>query len=416
MATALQFGAGNIGRGFMGQLFFEAGYRTVFVESDRRLADLINARRRYPLRLLDAYTKAEVSLSIEGIEALGTGEGQRVAEAFARAEVAGTAVGVENLPAIAPLIAAGIRLRKAMGAGPVDVYLCENSFGAAARLREAVHSSLSEAERGWAEANVGFAGTSVARMVPAPSDRFKGLDPLFVAADSYHRLPYDGKAVRAPRPPIEGMVPVANFKAEVERKLFTHNLGHAALGYIGYLKGYTYVHEPFDDEYLAGIFTGALEETARALVRMYPRDIDAEEHRAVLGDVRVRFGNPMIQDTVTRVARDPLRKLAPGDRLIGSAAMCLTHGIFPETIGLVCGAAFLYDFPEDPAAMRLQGIIAGRGRQEALRSVSGVEPESPLGKRILSAWDELEGLRAKWKEARRSVGGARPAGGDQGAR
>jgi mannitol-1-phosphate 5-dehydrogenase len=359
---------------------------------------LINQRGRYPLRLLDAYTKKEIDMAITGIEALGTDQAAPVAEAFARAEVVGTAVGVENLKAIAPLMAAGIRARRRRKPAPVDVYLCENSYGAARALEEAVFAQLEKADRSWAEGHVGFAGTSVARMVPAPSDRFKGLDPLFVVADSYHQLPFDGKAVRAPQPPIEGMAPVSNFRAEVERKLFTHNLGHAALGYIGYLKGYSYVHEPFDDEYLSGIFTGALEETAQALVKMYPLDLDPGKHREILKDVRIRFSNPMIQDTVTRVARDPLRKLGPEDRLIGSARLCLAHDVFPEYIAFICGAAYCYDYPEDPAAVKLQGLIGDLGIAKTLEQVSGVDPESRLGEKIIASYRELQELRQQWRQ------------------
>jgi mannitol-1-phosphate 5-dehydrogenase len=395
MKTAVQFGAGNIGRGFMGQLFCEAGYRTVFVEHDRRLVGLLAESGRYPLRLLDAYTKQERDMTISGVTALATDRVEAVAAALADAEVAATAVGVENLKAIAPLLAAGIRARRARGDVPLDVYLCENSFGAAATLREAVRADLDPPDRQWADAHVGFAGTSVARMVPAPSDRFKGIDPLFVVADSYHKLPYDGKAVKAPQPPVEGMYPVANFRAEVERKLFTHNLGHAAMGYIGWLKGYTYVHEPFADLELLAIFTGALRETAQALVKMYPHDIDPREHEEILKDVTVRFSNPMIMDTVARVARDPLRKLAPGDRLVGSAQMCLSHGVFPATIAVVCGAAFRYDNPGDPAAQRLQAMIGEKGIGEVLRAVSGVDPDSPLGRGIVAAYGDLARLQGK---------------------
>jgi mannitol-1-phosphate 5-dehydrogenase len=329
-------------------------------------------------------------MTIDTIEALSTAQDTQVADHFARADVVGTAVGVENLPAIAPLLAEGIRRRQSQGAGPVDIYLCENAYGAAAVLRQAVHALLSESVRSWADSNVGFVGTSVARMVPAPSDRSKGIHPLFVVADSYHKLPFDGKAVKASQPHIEGMAPVANFEAEVTRKLFTHNLGHAALGYLGYLNGYTYVHEALEDEELRAIFTNALTETAEALVKMYPRDIDANGHTEVLKDVHIRFSNPLIMDTVTRVARDPLRKLGPDDRLIGSARLCLSHDIFPETIGLVCAAAYCYDYAGDPAAVKLQAQIAELGISNTLRKVSEVDPQSRFGEKVVASYRELK--------------------------
>ncbi len=398
MKTAVQFGAGNIGRGFMGQLFWEAGYSTCFVEYSKDLVEMLREAGRYPLRLLDAYSRKELDLLIDNIDVLPTDAVEEIGDCFAAAGVAGTAVGADSLAAIAPLIAGGIKKRRARGGGPIDIYMCENMFGAGAALKEPVFKQLNAAEREWAERHIGFVSTSVARMVPAPDKRFEKEGPLFVVADSYHKLPYDKPARRAPEPPIEGLRGVDNFKAEVERKLYTHNLGHAAMGYIGYLKGYTYVHEPFADDFLRPIFDGALEETARALVTMYPGDIKEEEHREIREDVNVRFGNPMLMDALTRVARDPMRKLGANDRLVGSAKLCMEHDVFPENIASICGAAYCYDFPGDPKAVELQKIIRNKGIEGALLEVSQVDPASPLGVKIVEAYHHLQELRSGWKQ------------------
>jgi mannitol-1-phosphate 5-dehydrogenase len=398
MALAVQFGAGNIGRGFMGQLFFEAGFDTTFVEYSRDLVTALNDEKRYTLRLLDAYSKREIDMEISRFQVLHTGQVDEIADSLSAAHIAGTAVGVKSLADIAPLIAAGIGKRLENNDSPLDIYLCENAYRAAGDLKGYVMEHLDRETVDWAERNIGFVGTSVARMVPAPSERFSSMGPLFVVADSYHQLPFDGSAARGEQPPIEGMKPVRNFKAEVERKLFTHNLGHAAMGYIGYLKGYSYVHEPFEDEYLAGIFEKALDETTAALLRMYPDDLDPEEQREIRRDVRIRFSNPMIMDSVQRVARDPLRKLGPEDRLIGSARLCLDQGIFPEHIAFICGAAYCYDYAEDPDAVALQKMIREHGIEDTLNDVSGVDGKSDLGKKILQSYEELQKLRTQWRE------------------
>jgi mannitol-1-phosphate 5-dehydrogenase len=398
MKTAVQFGAGNIGRGFMGQLFWEIGYRTVFVETQNGVVRLLNEKKKYPLRLLDAYTKEEINLTIDRFEAVDARDREKVCEAILHADVMGTAVGVKNLTGIAPLIAEGIKRRYAKRRCPLDIYLCENVLDAAESLRSAVMDNLGAKFEEWVEENVGFVGTSVARMVPAASDRFGVSDPLFVVADSYHKLPYDGKAIRAGQPPIEGMKPVKNFKAEVERKLFTYNLGHAALAYLGFLKGYSYVHEPYGDGDLAPVVEGALDETGKALLTMYPEDLDPAEHEEVREDVRVRFGNPLLMDTVQRVGRDPLRKLGPSDRLVGSAGLCLSHGVFPRRIAKVCGAALLYDHPGDPDALALQAKIGSRGVEMTVKEVSGVDPASDLGKAIVGSYHELREKRKEWRK------------------
>ena len=80
MKIAVQFGAGNIGRGFMGQFFFESGYKTIFVEAREELVELLNRKRCYPLRILDAYRKKSFLLKIENIEAVSSDDTGRIAD------------------------------------------------------------------------------------------------------------------------------------------------------------------------------------------------------------------------------------------------------------------------------------------------------------------------------------------------
>jgi mannitol-1-phosphate 5-dehydrogenase len=315
---------------------------------------------------------------------------EKAAEMFSEADIAGTAVGVRSLESITPLITAGIKKRKAANGSPIDIYLCENIYGAGAMLKNNVFENLTPEEKEWAEKNIGFVSTSVARMVPAADKRFAGEGPLFVVADSYHKLPYDKPAQRAPEPPIEGLKGGPNFRAEVERKLYTHNLGHAAMGYLGYLKGYTYVHETFNDDELLNVFNGALEETAQALVKRYHDAIKEDEHREIRKDVVIRFGNPMLMDMLTRVAGDPIRKLGNSDRIIGSAKLCMDYGIEPKNIQYICAAAYCFDYSEDANAQNLQEIVREKGIEEALREVSGVDPESDFGKGIIDSYNELK--------------------------
>ncbi|TVQ98020.1 MAG: hypothetical protein EA403_14535 [Spirochaetaceae bacterium] len=377
--TAVQFGAGNIGRGFMGQLFFEAGYQIVFVDAVAELVDALNAAGEYPLRVLDAERGAEQNLVISGIRANHVSDHQVVHEAVAEAEVIATAVGVKYLSDIAATIASGLRLRAQRSGAPVDVYLCENLLGAAEQLRSAVAECLPEPTvRQWVDEHVGFVGTSVARMVPVLPPEVRAEQPLLVVADGYHKLPYDGPARRAPQPPIEGMYPVSDFAAEGERKLFVYNMAHAALAYLGAPLGYTWVHETFGDERAMAVFNGALDEACAGLLRARPEaftEADLEETKA---DIRLRFANGMLKDTIDRVGRDPIRKLGRNDRLIGCALMCREAGIEPDNIIEICAAALGYRRAGDPDAQRLGRLMDERGAAGALSEVTGLKADHPL--------------------------------------
>lgn len=157
------------------------------------------------------------------------------------------------------------------------------------------------------------------------------------------------------------------------------------------------MHEPFNDDKLSKIFEGALDETSQALVKMYPDDITPEEQEEVRKDVRVRFGNPMLMDTLTRVARDPMRKLGPNDRLVGSAKLCMQYDIFPENIAFVCGAAYCFDYPEDPAAVELQKLIREKGIEEVLKQISEVDPSGEFGKKVIESFNSLKSGKGETK-------------------
>lgn len=387
---AVQFGAGNIGRGLMGQLLHEAGFETVFVDANPALVERLNAQGSYPLRILDAYSRQALDLTIGRFRAVTAGDEEEIAQAIADANVVATAVGVSNLGAISPLLAGGIRRRCERHAGPLDVYLCENMLGAADLLSHKVMNLLDGPARTWAHENIGFVGTSVARIVGGAGVRTPADDPLLVIADAHRDIPYDGPAARAGDPCVPGFHPVDNFKAEVERKIFTHNIGHAALAYLGYLRGHTYIHETFDDDFVRSVFDGALDETTEALLKRYPADLDRREHMATRQDVRVRFGNPLLKDSITRVAKDPIRKLGRDDRIIAAAELSRSQGIVPDHIATVCAAALHYDCSDDANAMRLQAMIEHQGLPQTLQQVSGIDPSGEFGQKVIRQYRRLE--------------------------
>lgn len=398
MKKAVQFGAGNIGRGFMGQLFWEAGYHTTFVESRNEIVQLLNKRRKYPLKLLDAYSRKEIDLLIDNVDCLDAEDEKAITRIVSNAEIIGTAVGVKILNSIAPFLANGLKERMDKNPVPIDIYLCENTMEAFNILKESVFAYLTPEEITWAKDNIGFVGTIVARMVPPPSDRFGVKNPLFTVADSYHKFPIDKKSIRASLPDIKGIEPVNNFTAEFERKLFTHNLGHAVMGYLGYLKNYNYVHEPYGDKFIRSIYDKALDETSKALINKYPQDITAENQKIIRKDVDIRFSNPMIMDTVFRVARDPIRKLGPNDRLIGSAKLCTENKVFPENIAYVCGAAFNYDFSGDETAVELRYMIEKNGIEKTVEMVSEINSQNDFGRKIIESYYDIKEKRKDWEK------------------
>lgn len=386
---AIQFGAGNIGRGFTAQLFTESGYEVVFVDVVDEIVRLINERRSYPIQIVGDNPQ---TVTIQNIRAIHGSDRDAVAREISDASIVCTAVGVNVLPHVAPTIAAGIKLRAdAEVAEPLNIVICENLLHASDVLRGYILDSLSPEYEGYVRTHVGFVESVVSRMVPVMTEEQKRLDPLLVVVEEYKKLPVARKGFVGPIPDIVGFEPYDNFEAYVERKLFTHNLGHAVAAYLGYRRGHEYIYQAMNDAEVVKVVRGALAETGRALIERH--GFTPEQHQAHIEDLLHRFSNVALGDQVARCARDPIRKLGPDDRLVGSAKLAMAYGITPTNVCLATAAALLYDNPDDPAAVQMQRMIREEGVQHVLESICRLEPNSSLARLIIAQIDVLTSHR-----------------------
>lgn len=387
----LQIGAGNIGRGYMAQLFHEAGYKVVFADTVESIVVALNAAATYPIRILDAYTGLAHEVEIGPIRAVMIQDKTAFTEEVVAADFLSTAVGVPNLPQLAPDLAAALTARFVRGAGGIDFFLCENTLSAGHDLKEAILAAV-QAENGgldkdevirWIHEHVGFVGTSVARMVPVVAEKLKESRPLLVVADAYRPLPYDAQAVRNPLPKVPELSPRNNFPGEVARKLFLYNLCHASLAYLGAVHSLTWVHQTLENPDLRNICIGAAKEISQALEAEYPGEITRTQNAEILADILVRYGNPLLADTISRVGRDPMRKLRRDDRLVGAALLCNRHGISWENIKRIIVAAFHYR--DDPTTLSPAELLEKKDVATVVTEVCALAPEEPLHGEIVDA-------------------------------
>jgi mannitol-1-phosphate 5-dehydrogenase len=375
----VQFGAGNIGRGFTGQLASDAGYEVVFVDVRPEIVAALNERGSYRLRFAGP-TRFE-EREVGPVRAVDGRDMEIVARELADADLACTAVGVSALPHLAPAIARGLHRRAEIGSrAPLDLLLCENQLQVGRQFHAWVAAQLPSGDSRLLD-QIGFVETVVSRMVPELLPEERAADPLLVVVEDYDRLPVDATAFRGPVPPVPGLEPTDRFAGYFERKLFTHNLGHAVAAYFGAAAGLTYIHEAMADPVIAARVRGAMEEAGAGLVARW--GFSVEEQTAHAEGLVARFANAALRDTVVRVGRDPLRKLRPGDRLVGGALLALEYGVQPRNIAAGIAAALRFDAPGDPSATELQRRLAAGGAVGVLQEVCGLAPEHPVTRLVL---------------------------------
>ena len=376
MKQAVIFGAGNIGRGFIGQLYSESGYEVTLVDVDEPLIAVLQERGSYTIHLVDNEKIAQVKVS--PVQALNSvSQKDEVTKVLANATLAATAVGVRILPMIAPIVAAGIRQRvKAGFEEPLNMIVCENLKDAASVFRSLINEHLDEEERQFANAHVGLIDTVIGRMVPPPTAEMRAQDPSLIMVEPYRELPVDRHSFIGEIPPISGMEACDNFSAYTARKLYIHNCGHAVLAYLGYLRGYQYGYEALVDPKVREMLEKVLVESRQGIVMEY--GVSAAWLDAHISDLLCRFANRALGDTIFRLGRDPVRKLAPNDRLVGAARLAEKAGVLPDALSFGIAAGFCFDPGDDPIAMTLQQQLKSEGIKAVMASVSDIQPDEPL--------------------------------------
>jgi len=380
---AVHFGAGNIGRGFLGQLYSESGYETTFVEAVPSVVDALNEQGRYQIRIAEEDSR---SIWVERVSAVLASDLSAVALAVAEADVASTAVGVHALPKIAEALACGLEMRFARGGHPLDFIVCENLLHAGSFLREHVRGFLPAQWHLALDSQVGFVEASIGRMVPIVPPAKRAEDPLWVAVEAYCELPVDADAFRGPIPPIHQLKPISPFEAYVERKLFIHNLGHATAAYLGYLAGNEFVWQSMEVPEIQVIVKQAMLDSALALSRRHGLVLDdLTDH---VTDLIHRFGNRALGDQVLRVAADPMRKLSTHDRFMGAIRMCLESDVDPSYLATGAAAALRFDPVSDPSAVLLQEMILKQGIEWVVNDLAG---DQSVAKSVLNAVESFGG-------------------------
>lgn len=377
MKQAVHFGAGNIGRGFIGALFSQSGYHVTFVDIAEGIINQLNEEKQYKVILA---ADEQESLTIENVSGLNnlTQEAE-VIEAIKQADFLTTAIGPNILPRIAPLMAKGLAARAEAGiTEKLYVIACENQISATDLLKGYILENL---ESGINLENVSFLNSAVDRIVPIQNNQ----GSLDVLVEPYHEWVVE---TTEDIPHIEGMKIVPELAPFIERKLFTVNTGHAVIAYFGYLAGKETIDQTLADGDIYKQVQATLGETGAYLIDRY--DLNPDEHQKYIDKIIGRFENARLNDGVTRVGRSPIRKLGPEDRLVRPALQAQKAGLSYTNLAKAIAAALLFDSREDDEAVKLQEMIQDNGVQFVLKEVCGLEESGELAKEVLKQYELLK--------------------------
>lgn len=383
MKRAIQFGAGNIGRGFIGSLLSFSGYHVTFADVNEDIINKINEKQEYFLNIVGEEVE---NICVKNVSAISSLDNNLIKE-IQNVSIITTAVGPNILDRIAPTIALAIKEKfNTCNKEYLNIIACENMVGASEHLKEKVLENLNEDEINFVEKYIGFVNCAVDRIVP-PTSKEKG-EITDVTVEEFKEWIVDKTQFKGEIPKIEGMELTDNLMAYVERKIFTLNTGHAITAYIGYSKGYETIRESILDRSIEDVVKAAMKESGEVLIKKY--GFDREKHYKYIEKILGRFKNPYLKDEVVRVGRQPLRKLGKDDRLIKPLMGTVEFETSNENLIKGIAAALCYDFNGDEQAIEVQNTIKENGIESAIEKITGLDKSSNEVKMITEEFNKIK--------------------------
>ena len=370
MKKFVMYGAGNIGRGFIGQVFSDAGYKVGFVDINKEVIAKLNMDGEYPVNIVSNDGVEEIKVkNVYGID--GT-DINLVVEEIASADIMATAIGVNVLKFIAKPIALGLKKRFENNSKPFNIIICENLIGADEFLKGLIKEQIPEhSER--IDKEVGFVEASIGRMVPVvPEDKKMG-NVLRVYVEPYNILPVDLNAFKGEIPKIPNLYPYNPFDLFIQRKLFMHNMSHATCAYLGNLRNYEYIYEAIGDYDIRYLTYRALMQSALAL--SIENGVDFKILSEHAENLLYRFQNTALADTIARVGKDTIRKLSENDRLIGALKLCEKHGVSCDVLCVAIACAMAFNPNGDERSQELYEYACANGAIKTLEKYSNYTGE-----------------------------------------
>ena len=376
-------GAGNIGKGYLADLFSSHGYHLVFLT--RRLAQAQSMRQEGKYLLYQILSDGgRKERFISGYEAYSTeAEGEQCVQALCDTDYASVHLYPKSYPDIAALLAKAVKRKMQNGQErPLDVLLCVNSIRPARVFRRLILEQLqTDAQREYFEKKIGLVETLTNGGGHLPDEQFLREHPNAVVASSGEDLPVDGAAFRGEIPDDVPLRTLDRFEERLIYKLWYGNMRHLSVALYAYHRGETLMCNAAASAYERECVEQAGQEALFAVMQEFGFTLEelvqGDGYAVNMDAYWEQLKKRKDRDSVARVAADPIRKLEKEERLIGPALACIRHGKLPYFIARSIALMYSFQNPEDAQAVELQSYVSEHGLGAAMERFSGLCQQVP---------------------------------------
>ena len=351
MSKIIIIGAGKTGRGFIARLLKEAGKEIVFVDKDVELVSKLQEQKSFEIRFFGNVRQPYV---VDGYEAY-TWDSEELNDVFSNVELIFVSVGGQNLKDV------GEQLAKKMLKGKTYyIITAENASKPSQTLKTAI----------------GIDGVVVSESTVFCTT-IEG-DGIHINSENYPYLQCNAELLEGYVPDAATVRVISNFSDFLTRKLYTYNAASCVIAYLGWQKGYANYADAANDEEILALLDQNYEITNRVLCEEFGYEEEEQREFALLS--KAKFCDRTIVDTVARNARDPQRKLAAGERIMGPIALMYKYGEDASVLEKTAAAAIAYENEGEDA---WRAIKAEKSVEQILVDICGLNKSDKSYENIL---------------------------------
>lgn len=358
-------GAGRSGRGMLGEMFYqEKNYSIVFADIDTGLVQGLAEQGYYTVEQKNLLTGKSRESIVKGFQIVDTvNDHLKYITYLARSEMIATALFPSAFDQVAEDLAEMIRMRKEQkNDSTAAIILGGNFVGLRQYFDKKISGSLDEDELDYFKKHIALITAKVNRKVVYPEICRK--DPYFLEGDDKDILMVDNSFLFPDGYQYPSFFVLKdNMEINMIEKIWSENLRHVTFAFMGAYYGYQTINQAVNNLYIRKCAYYAWKEGRLALNEEYGLPVPDDEAVKVEFE---KFASPFFRDQLSRIGREPIRKLKKNDRLVGPALLCMKHRIIPYFITRSIAYGMFYQDQNDKEAVELQSYISNHGIEHAI--------------------------------------------------
>jgi mannitol-1-phosphate 5-dehydrogenase len=387
----LVIGAGNIGRGVIGGLFFESGYHLYIYDIMAERMEKLKEQGSYLVERIGADQKRRIV--VDDFEVLDCSTTEDLIEHMKTVDLIACCVYEGAFSSICENLKEAIEYRAKNDAEPLNILLCVNALGAPDYFETKLTKLLKDNEQAgkYLKEKTGICQVMVGMAAMPSSDELMAEDAFAVTTKLDGHIGIDEEPFKGKLPDVKQTGGVAKGKAQIYRKVYTGNMKHCMLAFLGNAKGYEFIRDTYDDPWIEECAFGAFYEADAAIQKEY--EFDEKDHQEWIDFIVKAPKNRNLKDAFTRVAANPKTKLSRDNRFVGPAILCMKHHILPYYLSKGIAYGFLYRNEADADSVEITDFVKEHGIEKALEVYCGLKEEWELKQLITAQYKEALKLR-----------------------